>query len=36
MRTLLEKVDSEKSSLTDKEGSQYDEFRTRAQILDTI
>lgn len=35
MRTLLEKADSEKRSLTDEEGSQFDELRTRAQTLDT-
>ena len=33
MRTLLEKADSEKRSLTDEEGTQFDELRTRAQIL---
>lgn len=35
MRTQLEKADSEKRSLTDEEGKQFDELRTRAQSLDT-
>lgn len=35
MRNLLEKADSEKRSLTDEEGTQFDELRTRAQTLDT-
>ncbi len=35
MRNLLEKADSEKRSLTDEEGTQFDELRIRAGTLDT-
>ena len=34
MRTLLEKADSEKRSLTDEEGKQFDELRAKADSLD--
>lgn len=34
MRTLLEKADSEKYSLTDEEGKQFDELRSKADSLD--
>ncbi|ECC6922469.1 phage major capsid protein, partial [Salmonella enterica] len=34
MRTMLEKADSEKRSLNDDEGQQFDELRTKATALD--
>lgn len=34
MRTMLEKADSEKRSLNDDEGQQFDELRTQAAALD--
>jgi HK97 family phage major capsid protein len=35
MRTMLEKADSEKRSLNDEEGKQFDELRAKADGLDT-
>ncbi|MEW5237339.1 phage major capsid protein, partial [Citrobacter portucalensis] len=35
LRNLLEKADREKRNLTDEEGTQFDELRTRAGTLDT-
>lgn len=35
MRSLLEKADGENRSLTDEEGKQFDELRTKAATLDT-
>ncbi|ECG8815246.1 phage major capsid protein, partial [Salmonella enterica] len=34
MRAMLDKADSEKRSLNDEEGQQFDELRTQAAALD--